>query len=146
MVNALVERLRGGGGEIVQISIDLSAEQLLAVAHATEGVVTDRYAAAALDADAVLELRALVALHDQSLERARDGDRGATLALTVEQLGRLVRALRDWLARREQLGFLRAQEALDTPLVENLADELTDTHVYALRVALNADAHACSLG
>lgn len=146
MVNARVERLRAGGGEIVQISLDLSNEQLLAVAHATEGVMTDRYARAALDTDASLELRALVALHDQSLERARDGDRSATLTLTVDQLGRLVRALRDWLARREQLGFLRAQEALDTPLVENLADELTDTHVDALRVALNADAHACSLG
>ena len=72
MVNERVERLRTGGAEIVQIRFDLSDEQLLAVARATEGVMTDRYAGAALDANAVLGLRALVALHDHSLDRARD--------------------------------------------------------------------------
>lgn len=115
MVNERIERLDTGNSDVVQVCFDLSDAQLLAAAHGVEAVTTDRYAGVALDANAVLRLRALVALQDQALESSRDGDAGGTRVLTIDGLRLLVHALREWSPRREELGFLRAQDAIDVP-------------------------------
>ena len=100
----------------------------------------------ALDANAVLRLRALVALQVQALERSRDGYAGGTLVLTIDGLRLLVHALREWSPRREELGFLRAQEAIDVPLVDGMIDDLSALHVRALQCALGAPTSSYALG
>lgn len=143
----LNERLEGdytGGGKVVQVCFDLDDEQLYAVACATEAVNTDRCRGVAPDADAVLELRELVAIHDNALERAQDGYNGGTLVMTVAR--RRWPGWDRWCAIRDRSPSVGARDVIAAPVVAELLDGLADLHVSALRVALDADMPTFSLG
>ena len=71
MLNERLDTIRIAGGDTVQIRFDLGDPELLAVARSVAGVVAERYRGVALDADGVLELRELTAIHDAALVRAR---------------------------------------------------------------------------
>ena len=122
--------------DAVQVRIDLSDGELLAVARAAEAAIDERFRGVALDGDAALELRGLVALHDGALERARDGYDGGTLVLSVARLGLLLRTLGDWQARCARIGFLRPGDAACAATAGDLLDQLQELHERALRVAL----------
>jgi hypothetical protein len=105
MDNARIDIIRIAGGEAVQMRFDLPDADLTAIARSLATVAGERYRSTALDADDVLELRDLTALRESPEERARDGYAGGTLVVSVRRLGLLVQALRDWRARRLDLGF-----------------------------------------
>ena len=58
------------------------------------------------------------------------------MVVSVRRLGLLVDALGDWLGRRLELGFWRADEARDHPVVEQLVAELGELHLRGLQAAL----------
>jgi hypothetical protein len=146
MLNERLEDVYTATGKAVQVRFDLDDEQLYAVAYATEAVRTDRYRGVALDVEAVLELRELVALHDNAIERAQDGFNGGTLVMTVARLGLLVQSLQAWSAIRDRSALMGARDASTAPVVADMLDGLADLHVRALRMALDAEAPAFSLG
>ena len=146
MVNERLESVYTTEGKAVQVCFDLDDEQLFAVACVTEAVNVDRCRGVALDADAVLELRELVAIHDSALERAQDGYNGGTLVMTVARLGLLVQSLRTWCASRDQSALMGARDAIAAPVVDEMLDGLADLHARAVRVALAADAPTLSRG
>jgi hypothetical protein len=136
MINERIDIIRIAGGGAVQMRFDLPDADLLAIARSLATVAVERFRGAALSADDVLELRDLTALSECARERAQDGYAGGTLVVSVRRLGLLVRALRDWLGRRVEAGFMRHEEAIDHPVVERLADELRDLHIRGLQAAL----------
>ncbi len=137
MVHDRIQQTHVARGAVVRITCDLSDAELLAVAHVTDAVKRARYAGVALDAATMLTMHALIALTDQALERAQDGDGGGTLVLTVDRLGLLVDSLREWLTQREQVGFVRMQQAIARPLVEDMLGDLSELYDRALGVALS---------
>ena len=146
MLNERLEDIYTAGGKVVQVRFDLDDEQLYAVARATEAVNIDRYRGVALDADAVLELRELVAIHDSSIERAQDGHNGGTLVMTVARLGLLVQSLQAWCAIHDRSAFTGTRDAIAAPVVAEMLDGLADLQVRALRMALDAYTPTFSLG
>jgi hypothetical protein len=128
-----IDRVYTAGGETVQVRFDLTDDQLRAVAHVADSVKTTRYRCAELTADDVIELRELMAIHDDAHDRASDGFAGGTLVMTVGRLGILVGVLREWRAGE------RAQDVIAAPHVDDALDTLADLHTRALRVALGAD-------
>ena len=138
MLNERLDTIRIAGCDALQIRFDLGDAELLAVARSVAGVATERYRGVALDADGVLELRELTAIHDAALERAEDGYAGGTLVVSVNRLGVMIEALGEWITQRYQAGFMRAHEAQDLPAVEGLMDDLRDLHMRGLRTALAA--------
>jgi hypothetical protein len=135
MINERIDLIAIADGEAVQVRFDLPDADLTAVARSVGTVADERYRGAALTAEDVLELRDLMALRDAAAERAADGYAGGTLVVSVRRLGLLVTALRDWLARRLEAGFLRHDQAVDHPAVERLAGELAELHGRALEAA-----------
>ncbi len=144
MQNVRLDTAYTEGGETVLVRFDLSDEQLYAVAHAVDGVTAERYRGSALDAEGVLELRELVAVHDSALERARDGYSGGTLIVSLQRLGLIVGALRGWLERCERIGFITHQDPSRALVVEAMLGDLTDLHVRALRIAVGLAEPACA--
>jgi hypothetical protein len=136
MINERIDTIRLANGEAVQMRFDLSDADLFAIARSVGTVVAERYRGVALDADDVLAMRELMALQEVALARAEDGHAGGTLIVSVRRLGLLVEALGDWLTRRLELGFWRADEAQDHPLVEQLVEDLRGLHVRGLQAAL----------
>lgn len=135
MLNERFDTIRIAGCDALQIRFDLDDGELLAVARSVAGIANERYRGVALDADAVLEMRELIAIHDAALERAEDGFFGGTLVVSVRRLSLMIDALGEWIARRYDAEFLRAHEAQDLPVVEGLMDDLQDLHVRALHAA-----------
>jgi hypothetical protein len=146
MLNERLEHVYTATGMTVQVRFDLGDEQLYAVANATDAVTTDRYRGVALDAAAVLELRELVALHDNAIERAQDGFDGGTLVMTVARLGLLVHSLQGWCESGDRSALMGPRDAITAPIVGDMLDGLAELHVRALRMALDAEAPEFSLG
>ena len=146
MLNERLEGVYTAEGKVVQVCFDLNDEQLFAVACATEAVITDRYRGVALDADAVLELRELVAIRDSAIERAQDGYNGGTVVMTVARLGLLLQSLQAWCAIRDRSPSVGARDAIAARVVAEMLDGLAALHVRALRMALDADTPTLSLG
>jgi hypothetical protein len=118
MINERIDTIRIAGGEAVQVRFDLPDPDLLAISQCLSATVAERYRGVALDADAVLELRDLVALQEAAHERAQDGYAGGTLVVSVRRLGLLVQAIEDHQA------------------LARLAGELDDLHRRALALAI----------
>ena len=66
--------------------------------------------------------------------------------MTVARLGVLVRSLGEWPAIRDRSALMRARDAITAPVVVDMLDGLADLLVGALRMALDAEAPAFSLG
>jgi hypothetical protein len=142
MLNERIDVIQIAGSAVMQLRFDLADAELLAIARIVEAVSGERYRVAALDADGVLELRELIALHDTALERAEDGYAGGTLVLSVRGLGLVIGALAEWIDRRLGDGFIRAYDAIDLPAAEDLLGDLRDLHLRGLHAALATPDHA----
>ena len=144
MINERIDVIQIAGSDVVQLRFDLADAELLAVARIVEAVSSERYRVASLDAEGVLDLRELVALHDAALERAEDGYAGGTLVLSVRRLALLIGALAEWMDRRLGDAFIRAHDAIDLPAAEGLLGDLRDLHVRGLHAALGTPDHAAA--
>jgi hypothetical protein len=124
------------GSRIVDVSMDLTAAQLGAGAHAVRMVCDERYRVAALDsADDVLAMRDLTSLADELGALAAPGAINR-LTLTVAGVGRFLGALVDFAASRGD-GALREGDAAALPVVHGMIDGVEDAHAAALRSALD---------
>jgi hypothetical protein len=136
MLHDRIDTIHHAGADVVQVRFDLADAELRALARSVMAVATTRYLERALDGDAVVELRELVALHDAALERAEDGYDGGTLVLGVARLGLAVGVLAEWLEGRRVATLLRTDELIDLPHVQTLLADLRELHVRSLRAAL----------
>jgi hypothetical protein len=124
------------GTRVVDVTMDLSGEQLTAGAHAVLSVVADRYRVAALEsADDILTMRELTVLADELQSLAVPGAI-SQLTLTVGGVGRFNGALDEFVRtvgdRPEREGDAEA-----LPQVYAIIDGVADAHAEGLRAALD---------
>jgi hypothetical protein len=124
------------GTRIVDVTMDLTPEQLRAGAHAVREVRADRYRVAAIDhADDVLAMRELTSLADE-LSALAHGDGIARLTLAVAGVGRLRAALEEFAESRAD-GPLREGDAEALPQLYAMLDGVADAHADVVRAALD---------
>lgn len=124
------------GSHVVEVTLDLTGEQLHAGAHAVRQVVADRYRIAPIESgDDVQAMRELTLLADELESIAVPGARSRA-TLTVAATGRLRGALEDFAASRAE-GALREGDAEALPAVHAMIDGVADAHAAAVRAALD---------
>lgn len=124
------------GSRVVDVTLDLSAAQLDAGAHAVRQVAADRYRVVALDsADDVLAMRELTSLADELTALALPGAINR-LTLAVAGVGRFRTALEDFVASRSD-GPVREGDTEALPHVYTMVDGVADAHAAAVRAALD---------
>jgi hypothetical protein len=124
------------GTRVVDVTMDLSGEQLTAGAHAIRSVVTDRYRVTALEsADDILAMRDLTSLSDELASLVVPGAI-AQLTLTVAGVGRFYDAL-DTFARTVGERAEREGDAAALPHVYAIVDGVADAHRAGMRAALD---------
>jgi hypothetical protein len=135
MVNAHVDRSQGLDGEpIVLACFDLGDEELKASAHAV-GAAADRFRAAEMSVDDVLDLRELTALCDELSDLAlRSGMR--TVVLRPARLTVYRDALAYFVETRDEAEWVREDDRDALPCARVLLPALEDLCVEALRAAL----------
>jgi hypothetical protein len=124
------------GSRVVDVTLDLTLEQLRAGAHAVREVRADRYRVAAIErADDVLAMRELTSLTDE-LHALALGEGIARLTLAVAGVGRLRAALEEFAESRAD-GALREGDAEALPHVHAMIDGVADAHADVVRAALH---------
>jgi hypothetical protein len=124
------------GSRVVDVTLDLSAPQLDAGAHAVRQVAADRYRVAVIEtADDVLAMRELTSLSDELAALALPGAMNR-LTLAVAGIGRFRAALEDFAASRAD-GPLREGDNEALPHVYAMVDGVGDAHAAAVRAALD---------
>ncbi len=125
------------GGRLVEVTLELSARQLAAGAHAAGRLLQERYRVPVLDStEEILAMRELNRLADELAAPAGTGAR-VRLTLTVARLGRLREALEAFAAGRAD-GVLLEDDVRMLPDVHGMLDPLADAHQAAIRAALGA--------
>jgi hypothetical protein len=123
------------GSEVVEVTLDLSAPQLSAGAHAVRAAVEQRYRLETLESsDDILAMRELTSLGDDLDVLAAPGAHNR-LTLTVAGAGRLRAALEDFAASRSE-GAVREGDAEALPHVYAMIDGVADAQADALQAAL----------
>ena len=124
------------GSRVVDVTMDLTPEQLRAGAHAVREVKADRYRVASLEhVDDVLAMRELTSLADE-LDALALGDGIARLTLAVAGVGRLRAALEEFAESRSD-GPLREGDVEALPHVYPMIDGVADAHAAVVRAALD---------
>jgi hypothetical protein len=124
------------GTRVVDVTMDLSGEQLLAGAHAVRSVMTDRYRVAALEsADDILAMRELTTLSDELGSLAVPGAI-SPITLTVGGVSRFYDAL-DAFVRTIGDRPEREGDAEALPHVYAIVDGVADAHAAGMRAALD---------
>jgi hypothetical protein len=135
MVNVHVDISQGLDGEpVVLACFDLGDEQLAASAHAVNAAA-ERFRAAELSVDDVLELRELTALSDELADLAlRPGMR--TVVLRPARLTVYRDALASFIESRDEAEWVREEDREALARVRALLFPLEDLCAEALRAAL----------
>lgn len=124
------------GTRVIDVTMDLSGEQLLAGAHAVRSVVAGRYRVSALEAaDDILAMRELTVLADELQALAVPGAI-SPITLTVGGVGRFNESL-DEFARTAGERPEREGDAEALPHVYAIVDGVADAHADGLRAALD---------
>jgi hypothetical protein len=126
------------GSRVVDVTMDMTPDQLTAGSHAVRTVVADRYRVATLEsADDILAMRELTSLADELQSLVVPGAI-ARLTLNVGGIGRFSEALEAFVRvvsddeRPEREG-----DADAVPHVYAIIDGVADAHRDAMRVALD---------
>ena len=129
------------GSRVVDVTMDLTADQLSAGAHAVRHVVDDRYRVATLEsADEILAMRELTSLADELRSLVVPGAI-AQLTLTIAGTGRFREALEDFLRLvTDDEAIAREGDSEAMPHVFAIVDGVADAHAEAMRTALD-DSH-----
>src|SRR3954468_23260678 len=146
MVNAAIHTLHDPDGTpVCNLAFDLSAEQLHAAVHAAGEVRLERHRGAALDTDGVLALRELTGVCDE-LDRLAEGGGHATVVLPLARFAALHDALGEWVATRDERGWLRQADDEALPYVDALLEPMAALRADGLQATLGSDAPACRDG
>ena len=125
------------GSRVVDVTLDLSAEQLDAGSHAVRRVVAGRYQVTALEsADDILAMRELTVLADELSSLVVPGAI-ARLTLNIASIGRFRDALEDYVhTATDEDAIAREGDREALPAVFAMIDGIADAHHDAMRVAL----------
>jgi hypothetical protein len=125
------------GSRVVDVTIDLTAEQFSAAAHAVRSVVDDRYRVAVLEsADDILAMREMTSLADELTSLVVPGAI-AQITLTVAGAGRFRTALEDYIGlATDDEAVRREDDVTAMPHVYAIVDGVADAHAGAVRAAL----------
>jgi hypothetical protein len=136
MVNAHVDTSQGlDGGPVVLACFDLGEEELAASAHAVLATA-DRFRAAEMSVDDVIELRELTALSDELADLAlRPGMR--TVVLRPARLTVYRDAVARFVESRDEAEWVREEDREPLARVRALLHPLEDLCADALRAALS---------
>jgi hypothetical protein len=143
MLNARIDISHGLEGEpIVLACFDFGVEQIAASSHAVAAMAAERFRAASMSVDDVLELRELTALADELADTsAEPGLR--TLVLRPARLS----ALRDSVARfvesRDEGEWIREEDREPLTRLRGLVVPLEELCAEALRAALSPAPRPC---
>jgi hypothetical protein len=125
------------GSSVVEVTFDLTGEQLEAAAHGVRAVVSDRYRVTRIESgDDVVAMRDFTTLGDEMVALAVPGAY-SRLTLTTAQVGRLRAALEEYLGTRSDGEALRAGDGEALPHVYAIVDGIADAHAEAVRTALD---------
>jgi hypothetical protein len=126
------------GSRIVDVTMDLSPDQLAGAAHAVRHVIADRFRLASLEsADDILAMRELTSLADELTSLIVPGAI-ARLTLTTAGTGRFRVALEDFIASATDDEAIRREgDAEALPQVFEIVDGVVDAHAGAVRAALD---------
>jgi hypothetical protein len=146
MVNTAIHTLHDPDGTpVCNAAFDLSAEQLRAAGHAAGEVRLERHRGAELGIDEVLALRELTGVCDE-LDRLGEAGAHATVVLPLARLVTLHDALGEWVATRDERGWMREADGEAFPLVDALLAPMASLRADGLQATLGSDAPACRDG
>src|SRR4051794_39819091 len=132
MVNSELRTLHEADGTpVCNVSFDLSAQQLEAAWHAVEAVRVHRHRGQEMSTDDVLALRELTGVSDE-LHRLAGHGAHATVVLPLARFAALHDALVEWVAHRDDRGWMREDESERMPIVEALLDPMANLRAEAL--------------
>jgi hypothetical protein len=142
MVNASIEKTRGlDGSPEVRARFDLTDVEIAAAAHAVNASRTEQFRHEEMSTDDVVAMRELTALADELTALA--GHRSSvTVDLSPARLVALRDTLYEFVAERDEQGFMRDEDREAYAVARQLAAPLADLAADALRAALDAAEHA----
>ncbi len=142
MVNAEIRTLHAADGTpVCNVSVDLSSEQLAAMARVVEAIRLHRHQNAELSTDDVLALRELTGVSDELHRLAEHGAHG-TLVLPLARFAALHDALTEWVHLADDRGWMREDDAAIHPMVAALLDPMASLREEALHAVLGESADA----
>ena len=107
--------------DVTCMVLDLTHEQLVALACATAAACRARHCHQAMDVDDVLAMRELAAIGDGLSHLARNGARNV-VRLSAHEAATLRDALSDWLGELERRGWMREDERESVRVARDLLD------------------------
>jgi hypothetical protein len=141
MVNARIDITRDlDGAPVVLACFDLSEAELAASAHAVAAARTERWRHVEMTADDVLAMRELTAVADDLDALARVPGAG-TVVLRPARLTAFRGALDDFVTARDEVDWVREDDARHLPASRALLFPLADLAAEALRAALSPEAY-----
>lgn len=140
MVNAEIRMLHDADGTpVCNVSFDLSARQLAAVAHAVEAARIARHRGHDHSTDDVLALRELTGVSDE-IHRLAEHEAHGSVVLPLARFAVLHDALNDWVHAIDGQGWRREADDDAYPVVEALLEPMAALRAEALQAMLGADA------
>lgn len=137
MLRARIDISEGLDGEpLVLACVDLSAEQILASAHAVAAVTADRYRTSTMSSDDVLEFRELTALGDE-LRSLSVQPHMATVVLPPARLAAYRVTIARFLESRDEAEWIREEDREHMVHLRDLLHPLEDLCLEAMRAALS---------
>jgi hypothetical protein len=140
MINARIDITRDFDGEAVVLAcFDLGEEEIAASAQAVRVTVAERFGAASMSVDDVLELRELTALADELADQQRALGMRA-IVMRPARLNAWRDALTHFVESREDAEWTREDDRVAMPAARGLLWPLGDLCAEAMRAALSPPA------
>jgi hypothetical protein len=135
--------LQGLDGELVVLAcFDLVEEQIAASSHAVAATAAERFRAASMSVDDVLELRELTALADELADLALPGGMG-TLVLRPARLSAYRDAVARFVETRDEAEWIREEDREPLARLRGLLVTLDELCAEATRAALSPAPRPC---
>jgi hypothetical protein len=137
MWRSRIDISRGLDGEpVVLACFDLGGEEIAASAHAVAATATERFRAASMSVDEVLEFRELTALADELADLARRAGM-RTVVLRPARLSAYRNAVARFVETRDDAEWIREEDREPLARLRGLLVSLEELCAEALRAALS---------
>ena len=134
---------QGLDGELIVLDcLDLGEEQIAASSHAVAATAAERFRAASMSVDDVLELRELTALADELADLALPGGMG-TLVLRPARLSAYRDAVARFVETRDEAEWIREEDREPLARLRGLLVTLEELCAEAMRAALSPAPRPC---